>query len=142
MTADNIPILKKISETDQKVASADEDVRGRKVVNRTGDELGKVGDLLIDQEENKVRFLLVEHGGFLGIGEKKTFIPVDAVTQVTDEEVQIDRSREQVEQAPEYDPHLVEESNYYGRVYDHYGYAPFWGTGYVYPGYPPLHRTW
>lgn len=22
------------------------------------------------------------------------------------------------------------------RVYSHYGYAPFWGTGYIPPGFP------
>ncbi|MCI4042358.1 PRC-barrel domain-containing protein [Streptomyces sp. TRM75563] len=136
MAADKIPVLSKISESDQAVASVDEDVRGRKVVNRAGDELGKVGDLLIDEEESKVRFLLVEHGGFLGIGEKKTFIPVDAVTEITDDRVYVDQSREQMEGAPEYSPSLVEEPDYYGRVYDYYQLPPFWGAGYIYPGYP------
>lgn len=136
MTASPIPILKKISESDQAVASPDHDVRGRKVVNKTGDEVGKVGDLLIDEQESKVRFLLVEHGGFLGMGEKKTFIPVDAVTSVTDEYVQINPSRDQVTGAPEYDPEIVDESHYYGSVYNHYGYLPFWGVGYIYPPYP------
>ncbi|GHH57406.1 PRC-barrel domain-containing protein [Streptomyces candidus] len=136
MAADKIPVLSKISESDQAVASVDEDVRGRKVTNRAGDELGKVGDLLIDEEESKVRFLLVEHGGFLGIGEKKTFIPVDAVTEITDDHVYIGQSREQVEGAPAYDPNLVEEPDYYGRVYDYYQLPPFWGAGYIYPGYP------
>ncbi|CAL9448025.1 PRC-barrel domain-containing protein [Streptomyces sp. enrichment culture] len=136
MTAHRIPVLRKISESDQTVASVDEDVRGRKVANSAGDELGRIGDLLIDEEERKVRFLLVEHGGFLGIGEKKTFIPVDAVTEVTDDRVYVDQSREKVEGAPEYDPGLVEEPDYYGRVYDYYQLPPFWGAGYVYPGYP------
>ncbi|MER5213596.1 PRC-barrel domain-containing protein [Streptomyces sp. NPDC002838] len=137
MAADKIPILRKISESDQAVASVDQDVRGRKVVNMVGDELGKVGDLLVDEEESKVRFLLVEHGGFLGIGEKKTFVPVDAVTEITADCVYVDQSREQVEGAPEYDPALVEEPDYYSLVYNHYRYPPFWGPGYVYPGYPP-----
>ncbi|MGW0777451.1 PRC-barrel domain-containing protein [Streptomyces sp. NPDC002835] len=136
MTTGPIPTLKKISESDQTVAAPEQDVRGRKVVNRAGDELGKIGDLLIDEEERKVRFLLVEHGGFLGMGEKKTFIPVDAVTHVADEYVQIDSSQEQVTKAPEYDPELADQSGYYDSVYTHYGFPPFWGPGYMYPPFP------
>ncbi|MFV0131936.1 PRC-barrel domain-containing protein [Streptomyces sp. HMX87] len=136
MTTGPIPTLKKISESDQAVAAPEHDVRGRKVVNGAGDELGKIGDLLIDEEERKVRFLLVEHGGFLGMGEKKTFIPVDAVTHVADEYVEIGSSQEQVTKAPEYDPELADESGYYDSVYTHYGFPPFWGPGYVYPPYP------
>lgn len=136
MTIGDIPILKKISDSNQTVASPEEDVRGRTVCNTVGEDLGTVDDLLIDEEEGKVRFLLVGHGGFLGIGEKSSFIPVDAVTRVTEDQVYIHHSREHVAGAPGYDPGLVDESGYYDKVYDHYGYGPFWGPGYVYPGFP------
>ncbi|RST15983.1 PRC-barrel domain containing protein [Streptomyces sp. WAC05374] len=136
MTTHGVPILKKISDSDRTVASSEEDVRGRKVCGAAGDDLGTVEDLLIDEEEGKVRFLLVGHGGFLGIGEKSSFVPVDAVTRVTEDRVYVDRSREHVAGAPAYDPGLVDETSYYGQVYDHYGYGPFWGPGYVYPGFP------
>ncbi|MCX2924445.1 PRC-barrel domain-containing protein [Streptomyces sp. NEAU-W12] len=139
MTANSTPVLSKLSDSDQTVAAPDEDVRGRKMADTQGNELGKVDDLLIDGTEQKVRFLLVEHGGFLGIGQKKSFIPVDAVTRVTDDYVYIDQSQEQVSGAPPYDPDLVDETAFYGSVYDYYGYAPFWGPGYVYPGYPYYH---
>jgi PRC-barrel domain len=49
-----------------------------------------VEDLLIDDRERKVRFLLVEHGGFLGLGETKSFIPVNAITRITDTHVHIE----------------------------------------------------
>ncbi|WP_236243455.1 PRC-barrel domain-containing protein [Streptomyces sp. CC228A] len=136
MTTGNAPVLKKISETDQTVAAADEDVRGRKVVNGEGDEMGKVDDLLVDEQEGKVRFLLVEHGGFLGLGEKKTFVPVDAVVDVRDDVVVVSQSRRQIADAPPYDPELVDESQYSEDVFRHFGMAPYWGAGYVYPPYP------
>ncbi|QGV77099.1 PRC-barrel domain-containing protein [Streptomyces ficellus] len=139
MAGSSSPILKKITDTDRTVASADEDVRGRKVKDAQGNDLGEVADLLVDEEEGRVRFLLVEHGGFLGIGEKKSFIPVDAVARVDEEELFIDQSKERVAQAPAYDPALVEarsEPEYYDQVYAHYGLIPFWGAGYVPPGFP------
>ncbi|WP_432133750.1 MULTISPECIES: PRC-barrel domain-containing protein [unclassified Streptomyces] len=138
MQSGDVPVLTRISESRQAITATDEDVRGRKVTDRSGNELGKVGDLLVDEEERKVRFLLVEHGGFLGIGEKKSYIPVDAVADVTEDRVRIDRTRDQVADAPAYDPDLVDHDEFYDRVYQHYGYAPFWGVGYVYPPFPRL----
>ncbi|WP_405956600.1 PRC-barrel domain-containing protein [Streptomyces phaeochromogenes] len=138
MNSSNIPVLTRLSDTHQTITSDDEDVRGHTVTDRSGNELGKIGDLIVDEVERKVRFLLVEHGGFLGIGEKKSYIPVDAVADVTGDQVRIDRTGQQIADAPTYDPELVEQKEFYDRVYEHYGYAPFWGTGYVYPPFPRL----
>ena len=74
-----------------------------------GEELGKVDDLLIDEREQKVRFLEVTSGGFLGLGATKFLLPVDAITRLTDDSVYINQSRESVAGAPRYDPTLVEE---------------------------------
>ncbi|HVC75144.1 MAG TPA: PRC-barrel domain-containing protein [Candidatus Micrarchaeaceae archaeon] len=128
--------LSKLSDTGQTVANADDDIRGRNVKAKDGEDLGTVDDLLIDDQEGKVRFLRVEHGGFLGFGEAKSFIPVDAITRITKDDVFIDRSREQVAAAPRYDPDLVSQLGFYGELYGHYGILPFWGLGYAYPGYP------
>ncbi|MBL1285380.1 PRC-barrel domain-containing protein [Streptomyces sp. NBC_01693] len=130
------PILSKLSDSGQTVESPDEDVRGRKVTGTDGDDVGKIEDLLVDESERKVRFLLVAHGGFLGFGETKSFIPVDAVTRVTEDQVFIDQARERVANAPVYNPELAENPDYYASVYGYYGYAPFWGPGYIYPGFP------
>ncbi len=129
--------LTKLKDSGHTVAHPDEDVRGRTVKDKAGDDLGKVDDLLIDTADRKVRFLVVEAGGFLGIGETESFIPVDAITQITPDEVKIDQSRDRVAGAPRYDPNLaVEENDYYESLYSYYGFTPFWGAGYVYPGFP------
>lgn len=36
----------------------------------------------------------------------------------------------------DFDPTVVPERSYYVDLYGHYGYMPFWGPGYTYPGYP------
>ncbi|MEO7058383.1 MAG: PRC-barrel domain-containing protein [Lapillicoccus sp.] len=120
----------------QTVDGSANDVRGREVKDTDGEGIGTVADLLIDDREEKVRFLLVEHGGFLGFGETKTLIPVDAITQITHDAVVIDQSRERVAAAPGYDPHLVNDRPHHSSVYSHYGYAPFWVGGYLYPTGP------
>lgn len=129
--------LVKLGDTDQTVASEAEDVRGRAVKDSDGNGIGKVDELLVDDVERKVRFLVLEDGGFLGIGQTKSFIPVDAITKITPDEVRIARPGKHVAGAPRYDPELVkDEHEYYGNLYGYYGFAPFWTTGYLYPGYP------
>jgi sporulation protein YlmC with PRC-barrel domain len=47
--------LLRLSDTDLKVADSTEDIRGRKVVDKDGKEIGDVDDLMIDDFERKVR---------------------------------------------------------------------------------------
>ncbi len=136
MTMQDNATLSKLSDSGQTVAHADEDVRGRKVKDKDGKDIGKVDDLLIDDQEHKVRFLRVEHGGFLGLGETKSFIPVDAITRITKHDVYINHSAGHVAAAPRYDPDLIDDQNYYDDIYGYYGYRPFWGLGSTYPAYP------
>lgn len=126
--------LVKLSDSDQILADPNEDIRGRKVEDRDGEDLGKVDDLLIDTEEGKVRFLRVEHGGILGIGATASFIPIDAITRVAEDTVYVGETRERVAGAPPYDPDLIDGSQYYDSLYGYYGYPPYWGSGYRYPG--------
>ncbi len=128
--------LIKLGDTDLTVRDPADDVRGRKVVDRNGEEVGTVDALLIDRQEAKVRFLLVGAGGFLGLGERHFLIPVDAVTRIDPDHVHVDQTRERVVGAPAYDPSLAREPTFYEDVYGYYGYAPYWGPGYVYPRYP------
>lgn len=130
--------LVRLSDTNLSLERAAEDVRGCKVRDAQGDQIGHVDDLMIDDAQKKVRFLVVAAGGFLGIGEKRFWIPVDAVTAVTEEEVAVDSTVEHIKSAPVYDPEVVPSPPYVNDVYEYYGIAPYWGAGYIYPPYPYL----
>lgn len=134
--AEPVGTLEQLSETDQMVADPGQDVRGRTVIDSDGSKVGTVADLLVDTGENAVRFLRVEHGGVLGFGASSSFVPVDAVRRVTDDEVYVDSSRDRIAGAPRYDPDLVDQNAYYEQIYGYYGYRPFWTPGYFYPGFP------
>lgn len=134
--------LNALKDTGLTVADPRDDVRGRMVRDASGDELGTVDDLVVDASDDdaRVRLLLVKHGGLLGLGAEVTYVPVEAVTGVDDDEVRIDQSRDRVADAPRYDPELASDDQFYGSVYGYYGYAPFWAPGYVpgvVPGYAP-----
>lgn len=136
MNAQDPGTLVKLSESTERISSTDEDIRGRRVLDRDGEDLGTVKDLLIDDDESKVRFVEVASGGFLGIGQEKVFVPVDAIISISDDEVRIDQTREHVSGAPVYDPELVLVRENYGGILDYYGVGPFWAPGYQYPSYP------
>ncbi len=135
MASGDMATLRALSDSGLTVANPDEDIRGRKVLDRHGEEVGSVDDLLIDDRENKVRFLRIAAGGFLGLGEEKFLIPVEAITRISDDTVHIDQTREHVASGPRYDPNLVQDMGYWADAYGYYGYGPFWGPGYVYPPY-------
>ncbi|MDQ3541744.1 MAG: PRC-barrel domain-containing protein [Chloroflexota bacterium] len=126
----------KLGDTDQTVADPAEDIRGREVVDRNGEDIGKVDALMIDEDEGKVRFLQVKGGGFLGIGDETVLIPVDAITRIDEETVHVDQIRDLVAGGPRYDPDLAEQPTYWENASSYYGYGPYWGTGYAYPAYP------
>lgn len=133
MTMNDSATLYTLGDRGQTVDGSANDVRGRQVKDKNGDSIGKVADLLVDDQEKKVRFLLVEHGGLLGFHETMTLIPVDAITKVTEDDVVIDTFRDRVAAAPGYSPALVDDRPYHADIYDHYGYAPYWNRGYMYP---------
>lgn len=133
MASDEAIALVKLSDSDQMLTDPAEDIRGRKVIDRDGSDLGKVDDLLIDASERKVRMLRVEHGGIFGIGATASFIPLDAVTDVRDDVVHVSQSRDHIGEAPGYDPDLVDANEAYAELYKHYGYTPHRNTSYLHP---------
>lgn len=117
--------LVRLDATDLTLADESEDVRGRTLVDRDGDEVGEIDGLLIDQEERRVRLLQVGSGGFLGIGRKKVFVPAEAVTAI-DDAVHIDKDRAHVAAGPVYDPELTPDRDNLVDLYKYHGFAPFW----------------
>ena len=85
--------LVRMGESDFVLANLEDDVRGKDVYDAEGQRVGSVEDLYIDRREREVRFLEVRAGGFLGIGEKRFLVPVEAVVNVSEEWVAIEPDR-------------------------------------------------
>jgi sporulation protein YlmC with PRC-barrel domain len=130
--------LDNLNDSDLILADPLEDIRGLKVFDKGGAEIGHVSDLFIDRTARKIRMLEVKAGGFLGLGERHFLLPVDAVTSVAKNEVHVNETLTRVEQAPPYDPKLLELPSRpdWEPFYGYYGVSPFWGNGYMYPSIP------
>ncbi len=92
--------LVRLSDSNLRLEEPEQDIRGLDVYARDGDHIGSVEDLYVDTEERKVRFPEVGAGGFLGIGEKRFMIPVEAVADVGKDGVTIEHGREKVTGSP------------------------------------------
>jgi sporulation protein YlmC with PRC-barrel domain len=78
--------LEKLSDTNLTLAHTAEDIRGRKVLDASGSDIGHVSALFIDRGERKVRTLEIRAGGFLGLGDRHFLLPEEAITSVVEGE--------------------------------------------------------
>ncbi|WP_368680528.1 PRC-barrel domain-containing protein (plasmid) [Rhodococcus opacus] len=130
------PTLIDLDDANLKLANPLDDIRGQKVFDRNGDEIGDIDSLVVDERENTVRFLRIGSGGFLGMGKTKRLVPVDAITRRESGTVHIDRTRGTVADSSPYDPELVHAPEFYAGLYGYYGYVPFWAPEYTHPDRP------
>ena len=119
-------MLRLLGESRFAFANPYQDVRGWKVQDTDGVELGHLADVLIDEHAQKVRFLKIAHGGLFGFGTSHSFIPIDAVVDVGHGVVTVATTLQQVAGAPRFDPAVVEDERNFDGIYTHYGYQPPW----------------
>src|SRR6478752_5403244 len=75
-----------------------------KVYSMDDEKLGDVKDIMIDITTGKIEYLVIEFGGFLGIGEKFFAVPFRLLTVDTEKEAfLLDQDRETLESAPGFD---------------------------------------
>ena len=79
-------------------------ITGNKVTNASGEDLGKVEDLMVDTATGNVDYAVVSFGGFLGMGDKLFAVPLEAMTTDTENhEFIINVPKDRLENAPGFD---------------------------------------
>ncbi len=109
--------------TASSVISSDK-VQGTKVYNPNGDKLGSVESLLLDKLSGKVRYAVMEFGGFLGMGTDVYPLPWETLKYDTGlGGYVVSLTKEQLEGAPRYARETTQDYNdEYGRkVNEYYG---------------------
>ena len=92
--------LVRLGDSDFVAANPEDDLRGKDVYDPHGQRMGSVEDLYVDRKEREVRFLEVGAGGFLGIGERRFRVPVEAVTKVSGDQVVVEPERTERAEGP------------------------------------------
>jgi sporulation protein YlmC with PRC-barrel domain len=120
--------LERLTHSGLTLADPTTDLSGREVLDREGDTVGTIVDLLVDLEQGVPRLVEVETaGGLLGLGRKHRLIPVEALTTRDLRTVQVDRSSDEIDATPVYSPaDGDDEEEQYAASYAAYGVTPYW----------------
>jgi sporulation protein YlmC with PRC-barrel domain len=83
-----------------------------KVLNPQKEKLGSIKDIMIDIQNGKIEYVVIELGGFLGIGEKFFAIPFSLLRVDTKNHAFIlDQDKETLQAAPGFDKDHWPETN-------------------------------
>lgn len=93
-----------------------QDAKGRRVIDKNGDEVGTVDELYVWEGPSTVHLIKVagDEGSFL--------IPVHAATNVDEEAVTLETARDKITGSPEFDSDEVPDPETRRAAFDYYGY--------------------
>jgi len=93
--------------------------------------VGTVVDFLFDDEAWKVRWLVVECGGWTEKRKVLIHPPAVSFSGLEGERLSVDLEKAQVEASPSWLEHQPVSQQMQNRLYDHYGWDPVWGGAYL-----------
>lgn len=87
---------------------------GDKVHNKKGEHMGKIEDIMIDITTGKIEYVVIEFGGFLGMGIKYFAIPFNVLQIDPINKIFIfNLEKEKLEKAPGFDLDHWPETNFH-----------------------------
>jgi sporulation protein YlmC with PRC-barrel domain len=104
---------------------------GEAVVNREGESLGRIDELVIDAKEGRLAYAVLSFGGFMGMGNKMFAMPWQAFEfSNTENKLILNVEKAKLENAPGFDqdstwPDFADRTWGQG-IYKYYGYDPYW----------------
>jgi len=79
-------------------------VLGAEVRSPQGKELGDIGDLAVDLQQETVKYAVLSHGGLMGVGSKLIAVPVQSLSRTSDDdELTLTATKEQIDNTPGFD---------------------------------------
>jgi hyperosmotically inducible protein len=105
---------------------------GTSVKNLQGEKLGEVDNILLDLPSGRIVAVIIESGGFLGLGEELSAVPPAALSFNTQRDaLQLDVSKETLSNAPHFKAHQwpdFAQPTYAEGVYRAYRVEPYFTT--------------
>jgi sporulation protein YlmC with PRC-barrel domain len=105
-------------------------VTGDSVVDAQGENLGKIEEVMLDVDDERIAYAVLSFGGFLGIGDKLFAVPWGALKLDAQKQCFVlNESKERLKNAPGFEkdswPNMADRS-FGSSVYDYYGTAKYW----------------
>ncbi|HAR32753.1 MAG TPA: photosystem reaction center subunit H [Desulfobacter sp.] len=104
---------------------------GETVVNRQSENVGKIDELVIDAKKNRIMYVVLSFGGFMGMGNKLFAMPWEAFEfSVTENKLILNVDKEKLKAAPGFEkgdewPDFKDKLWGEG-IYTYYNYTPPW----------------
>jgi sporulation protein YlmC with PRC-barrel domain len=103
---------------------------GARVLTRDGVSIGSVGELMLDVQRGRIAYVVVAHGGFMGLGERLHAIPWSALGIDPERRcLVLAADRATFLAAPGFDKdHWPEtpDAAWHHALHRHYGCRPYW----------------
>jgi sporulation protein YlmC with PRC-barrel domain len=105
-------------------------LQGDDVVNRQGETLGEIEDIMLDVPTGRIAYAVMSFGGVMGIGEKLFAIPWNALTMDADRECFVlDIDKDRLSKAPGFDkdhwPSMA-DTTWASELHTFYNAQPYW----------------
>ena len=95
---------------------------GDKVYNKTGDDLGKIMDIMLNVDDGNIEYVIIAFGGFMGMRQKYFAVPFEALILDADHQIFIiDQNVESFENNPGFDKGHWPEANFHTQHTRYYG---------------------
>jgi hypothetical protein len=104
-------------------------------IEASDDDIGTVSDFLFDDMSWLVRWLVVDTGNWLS--SRKVLLPPSAVGRLyaNDRVLAVKLTQQQIKDSPEIDADRPVSRQMESRVYNYYGWSPYWNSGLCMGGY-------
>lgn len=105
-------------------------LEGNRVVNLTGEDLGKITDVMLDVQRGRIAYAVMSVGGFLGIGDKLFAVPWSAMSLDVERKCFVlDANKERLDTAPGFDKDhwpTMADPTWAESIHEYYGSRPYW----------------
>lgn len=105
-------------------------LEANKVMNRSGDQLGEIEDIMLDVTRGRIAYAVMAAGGILGVGRKLFAVPWSALTLDTDRHCFVmDASVQRFKDAPGFDKdHWPEQADeqWHRDIHSYYNAPTYW----------------
>ena len=111
-----------LGEQTESPGGGQQDLRGRRVFDRAGEEIGNIRDLLLDSGNGHIKFLIVAADHTVDTTLREFAIPVDAIARLEADRLFLEHLRERVLSGPLYDPAQPPPPDYWDGLTAYYGH--------------------
>ena len=102
------------------------EIVGTQVKNPQGEIVGKIDDLVFD-DEGRISFAILGYGGFLGIGRNLVAVPITSLSYAEEpRHFVLNATKEDIQDAPFFSKKALNDPDWANEFYRYFGQQPYW----------------